>query len=89
MPRPRMAAVIASNLIPTCATQGVLNTVVVWAAALQVTEALKLLVRDPTAEYKLHAFDVWRGMAHSVAVERNPACVCCGERHFEFLSHSG
>jgi adenylyltransferase/sulfurtransferase len=77
-----------ANLVPTCATQGVLNTVVVWAAALQVTEALKLLVRDPTAEFKLHAFDVWRGMTHSVAVERNPTCVCCGERRFEFLNRS-
>jgi molybdopterin/thiamine biosynthesis adenylyltransferase len=75
-----------AHLLPTCETQGVLNTAVVWIAALQVTEALKLLVRDPSAEFKLNALDVWHGTTHSVAVKRNDACVCCGERRFEFLS---
>jgi len=72
--------------LPTCETLGVLNTAVVWVAALQVTEALKLLVRDPTAEFKLHVLDVWHGRTHSIAVKRNASCACCGHRRFEFLS---
>ncbi|MBM4318951.1 MAG: thiazole biosynthesis adenylyltransferase ThiF [Deltaproteobacteria bacterium] len=75
-----------AHLLPTCETQGVLNTAVVWIAALQVTEAIKLLVRDCTAEFRLTALDVWHGTTHSVAVKRNDACVCCVERRFEFLS---
>jgi len=72
--------------LPTCETRGVLNTAVAWVAALQVTEALKLLVRDPAAEFRLHAVDVWRGTVHTVAVQRHDACPCCGARRFEFLS---
>ena len=33
-----------AHLLPTCETQGVLNTAVVWVAAFQVTEALKLIL---------------------------------------------
>jgi molybdopterin-synthase adenylyltransferase len=72
--------------LPTCETQGVLNTAVAWVAALQVTEALKLLVGDPTAEHKLHVLDVWRGSITSVSVKRTEECVCCGQRRFEFLT---
>jgi molybdopterin-synthase adenylyltransferase len=75
-----------AHQLPTCETQGVLNTAVVWVAALQVTEALKLLVKDPAAEFKLHALDVWRGAVQVVVVKRNEACVCCVQRRFEFLS---
>ncbi len=75
-----------AHLLPTCETQGVLNTAVVWVAALQVTEAFKLLVRDSAAEFRLTALDVWRGTTHSVVVHRNETCVCCAERRFEFLS---
>lgn len=75
-----------AHLLPTCETQGVLNTAVVWVAALQVTEAIKVLIRDPSAEFKFHALDVWHGTNHSVAVKRNDGCVCCVERRFEFLS---
>jgi len=72
--------------LPTCETQGVLNTAVVWVAALQVTEVLKLLVKAPAAEFKLHALDVWRGSIRSVPIQRNETCVCCAHRRFEFLS---
>ena len=71
--------------LPTCETQGVLNTAVAWVAALQVTEALKLLVGDPTAEFKLYALDVWRGSVTSVTIKRSEGCVCCAKRRFEFL----
>jgi len=72
--------------LPSCETRGVLNTAVSWVAALQVTEALRLLVRDPTAEPRLCALDVRRGTVRSIRVERDPACTCCGAGRFEFLS---
>ncbi len=74
-----------ATTLPTCETLGVLNTAVAWVAALQVTEAIKLLVGDPNAEYKLHASDIWRGALTSVTVERAKDCICCGQGRFEFL----
>ena len=70
---------------PTCETQGVLNTAVAWVAATQVTEALKVLVCDPTAGFRLHAMDVWQGFFTSVKVRRLKECPCCGQRRFQFL----
>lgn len=69
----------------TCEARGVLSTVVAWVAALQATEALKLLVGDPAAEHRLHALDVWHARVSSVNVGRNPECTCCVHRRFEFL----
>ena len=75
-----------ASRLPTCETQGVLNTAVAWVAALQVTETLKLLMGDVTAEFKLHALDIWRGSITSVTAKRSETCVCCGEKRFEFLN---
>jgi adenylyltransferase/sulfurtransferase len=75
-----------ARLLPTCETQGVLNTAVVWVAALQVTEALQLLVRDPGPGFELHSLDVWHGTTRAVEVARDEACACCVERRFEFLN---
>ncbi|MEW6267473.1 MAG: ThiF family adenylyltransferase [Thermodesulfobacteriota bacterium] len=72
--------------LPTCETQGVLNTAVTWVAALQVTEAFKILLGDHTAESRLHALDIWRGSVTSIGVKRSEDCVCCGRRRFEFLN---
>jgi molybdopterin-synthase adenylyltransferase len=75
----------ARNL-PTCETQGVLNTAVVWVAALQVTETLKLLLHTAAGDFKLHALDVWSGTSRAFEAKRDENCVCCGQRNFEFLS---
>ena len=69
----------------TCEMRGVLGTMVGWVAALQVTEALKLLVGAAAEETRLHAMDIWKGRAVSARVRRNAACVCCGQRRFEYL----
>jgi len=70
--------------LPTCETQGVLNTAPTIIAALQVTEALKILTgAEPSAG--LMTVDVWSGAFRPVAVKRDPACACCGQRKFEYL----
>lgn len=73
------------HLVPTCETLGVLNTAVAWVAALQVTEALRLLCGAPQTEPCLRSLDIWRGSLRSVAVQQSEACLCCGERRFQFL----
>jgi len=71
--------------MPTCETQGVLNTAVAWVAGLQVTEALKILVGEPAEDSRFHALDVWGGSLNSVRIRRKDDCPCCGLKQFEFL----
>ena len=74
-----------AGLLPTCDAYGVLNTAVAWTAALQVTEALKLLTGGADKDHKFHTLDIWQGSISAVSAERRAGCVCCGQRRFEFL----
>jgi len=71
--------------LPTCATHGVLNTAVLWVAALQVTEAFKLLMGIDSSEHFLRALDIWKGSVDSMRVSKDENCPCCSKRHFEYL----
>jgi molybdopterin-synthase adenylyltransferase len=73
--------------MPTCETAGVLSSTVVAVAALQFTEAVKLLVADREHLRRgLVAFDVWSNQHEPpMQLARDPACPCCGLRRFEFL----
>lgn len=73
------------GLVPTCDTFGVLNAAAAWVAALQVSEAIKLLLGGANAGSSLHMLDIWGGTAEAVSAERRTGCPCCGERRFEFL----
>ncbi len=73
------------GLLPTCDTRGVLNTAVVWVAAFQVTETLRILTGDLDRGFNLTAFDIWRGETQGVEMKRNESCVCCVKECFEFL----
>jgi molybdopterin-synthase adenylyltransferase len=56
-------------------------------AAVQVTEALKLLTGHAERLHgSLMQFDVWRNEWRRIAIgQRDPACLSCGLRHFETL----
>ncbi len=71
--------------LPTCEIAGVLNTAPAVIAALQVTEALKLLTGNGQPAGGILTVDVWSGSFRSVGVKRDPSCTCCGQRKFEFL----
>jgi len=73
------------SYLPTCATHGVLNTAVLWVAALQVTEAFKLLMGVNSSEYILHVLDIWAGSVAAMRVGKNENCPCCSRRQFEYL----
>ncbi|HEY3447882.1 MAG TPA: ThiF family adenylyltransferase [Myxococcales bacterium] len=70
--------------LPTCDMLGVLNITPATVAALQVTEALKLFAGKPTFPGVI-ALDLFTSTFRTVKVEKNPDCVCCGQRKFEFL----
>ncbi len=75
----------AIGTAPEPEPRGVLNAAVAWVAALQVAEALKILLGAPAEEHRLYSLDVWRGAVTSASVERRPDCPCCGLRRFERL----
>ena len=72
--------------VPTCDTAGVLGAVAGVIAALEVTQALKLLL-DGGQEYqnRLTQVDVWTGEWFQVDVGRDSECPACQLDQYEFL----
>lgn len=74
------------GLHDTCNTIGIISPAVAWAAALQVTEALKILVgRESDLHGSLLACDVWQNQFQRVRPRRDPGCRVCAQREFDYL----
>jgi molybdopterin-synthase adenylyltransferase len=75
---------------PTCETEGVLASVTATIAALQVADALKILAAgEDCVDARITTMDVWKGTVRQIdAPERDPNCICCGRRHFDYLDGS-
>lgn len=70
--------------LPTCDTVGIVNTLPSAVAALEITEAFKIMQgKAPTKE--LMFIDIWLSDVQKITVRRNPECRACGGRDFEFL----
>jgi molybdopterin-synthase adenylyltransferase len=72
---------------PTCDTAGVIMPIISVIAAVQVTEALKLLTGHPESLHKsLMQFDVWRNEWRRIDVgDCAPDCLTCALGRFETL----
>jgi adenylyltransferase/sulfurtransferase len=72
---------------PTCETAGVLNSVTAAIAAIQTSDALKILCGcGNTVGRRITMIDVWEGTARQVKQPApDPECPACGRRQFEFL----
>jgi adenylyltransferase/sulfurtransferase len=73
---------------PTCDTAGVLMSTVLAVAARQATLALQWMSgRSDQITRSIWSFDAVTGRTSmaSIASARDPNCVCCGQRNFEFL----
>ena len=78
------------GLHETCDTVGVISPAVAWAAAIQVTEALKLLLgRAQELHGALLACDIWKNEFHKLKPGIDPHCRVCGFREFSFLEGGG
>ena len=77
----------APGSTPTCDTVGVLGTAAAVIAALEVTEALKLLTGQPDALHgKLLCFDVWASTLDRFAVaKQEEPCPTCDLGQYEYL----
>jgi molybdopterin/thiamine biosynthesis adenylyltransferase len=71
----------------TCDTVGVIAPAVAWAAAIQVTEAIKIIIGR---EHELHAsllsYDIWENRMQKVKPQIDPRCRACGARDFVHLT---
>ena len=75
-----------AGLHETCDTVGVIGPAAAWTSAIQVTEALKILLGH---EQELHGtllgFDIWHNRTQQVRPKRDPDCRTCGQRIFTQL----
>lgn len=70
--------------LPTCDTVGIINTLPAAVAALEVTEAFKVMLGKETIK-ELMVLDVWQGDLQRIKVKKNPECETCEKRDFRFL----
>jgi molybdopterin/thiamine biosynthesis adenylyltransferase len=72
---------------PTCDTAGVIMPIIATISAVQVIEAIKLIVGDRNALHgSLMQFDVWQNDWRKIKLaEPNPDCPACGLHRFDFL----
>jgi adenylyltransferase/sulfurtransferase len=74
------------GLHDTCDTVGVIAPAVAWAAAIQVTEALKILLgRTAELHGALLAYDVWTNHFQKIVPALDPQCRACAKRDFVYL----
>ncbi len=83
--QPDGISTVANEL--TCDTAGVLGTAAGVIAAIESTEAIKILSgRLDALHGRLVSCDVWLGKFQSIRTERNPSCRACARREFRFLA---
>lgn len=72
---------------PTCDTAGVIMPIIASVSAVQVTEAIKLLIGDIASLHRsLIQFDVWQNDRQRITLgEPEPNCKTCAKHEFEFL----
>jgi adenylyltransferase/sulfurtransferase len=74
----------------TCDTVGVIGPAVSWAAAIQVTEAFKILLgREAELHGSLLACDLWTNRYQQVKATREPHCRVCVTHEFAYLEQGG
>jgi len=74
----------------TCDTVGVIGPAVAWAAAIQTTEALKILLgRESDLHASLVAYDLWSNRFQKVNAHRDPQCRVCVAHEFAYLEQGG
>ena len=74
----------------TCDTVGVIGPAVSWAAAIQSTEALKILLgRESELHGSLLAYDLWSNRFQQVKIPRDPQCRVCAAHEYAYLEQGG
>ncbi|HLY60815.1 MAG TPA: ThiF family adenylyltransferase [Terriglobia bacterium] len=70
----------------TCDTVGVIAPAVAWAAAIQVTEAMKIMMgRESELHGTLLSYDIWENRFQKLRPKSDPLCRTCGAKDFVHL----
>jgi len=78
------------GLHETCDTVGVIGPAVSWAAAIQSTEALKILLGcESDLHASLIAYDLWSNRFQKVKTSRDTQCPVCVAHEFAYLEQGG
>jgi adenylyltransferase/sulfurtransferase len=78
------------GLHETCDTVGVIGPAVSWAASIQSTEALKILLgRESELHGALLSYDLWSNHFQQVKVVRDAACRVCVAHEYAYLEQGG
>lgn len=67
-----------------CNVVGIINTIPAVVAAIQVTEAVKIIVSRDYSK-GLAVIDLWNSSFELVEIERNPECRTCSQNIYDFL----
>jgi adenylyltransferase/sulfurtransferase len=73
---------------PTCDTAGVIMPIITTISAIQVTEAVKLMIGDVASLHgSLIQLDIWQNDRQQIKLGAPDAdCKACGKREFDFLN---
>ena len=81
---------LPEGLHETCDTVGILSPAASWTAAVQVSEAIKILLgRWESLHGSFLSYDVWENRSGQVRVEPDPNCRVCRRRDFMHLEGRG
>ena len=76
----------APHMEETCDTAGILNAAIHAIAAIESTEAIKLLIGQRQAlHHRLISLDVWTNQNRSIRIARNPHCRACAQKNLRYL----
>jgi adenylyltransferase/sulfurtransferase len=79
-----------SGMHDTCDTVGVIGPAVSWAASIQTTEALKILLgRESELHGSLLAYDLWTNRFQQVKAHQDPHCQVCVAHQYTYLEQGG
>ena len=78
------------GMLETCDTAGVIGPAVTWVTAVQVSEALKILLgRHDELHGSMLACDIWKNQRQQIRPERRQDCATCGAQRFVYLEGEG
>jgi molybdopterin-synthase adenylyltransferase len=78
------------GLHETCDTVGVIGPAVSWAASLQCTEAIKILLGSESGLHgSLVTYDLWNNHYQKVKTQRDPQCPVCVGHEYVYLEQGG
>jgi molybdopterin-synthase adenylyltransferase len=73
--------------LETCDTAGVLNTITTAIAAIQCTEAIKLVTKQAYT-LGMICYDIWKHDFAKIKTKKKNDCVCCVKKQFDFLNNA-